>query len=535
MAAYIRFYRFDASPFDNGNAKPGLVLGTQSLRGALAKVKQGLTEDSPRICLTGSAGVGKTSFSRALPKLLAGTAQVAVILDPSKPWRELRTTIAKRFHLDGGAISRRALLDVRKDAKQLVLVVDHAETLSHESLDHLDILLQYKCENDNQLLHCVMLANLDAASTGIEIPLLWWLDKFTTLQLQLSPIPAEGLRHYVEKHLAKAGWAGGELFSQEALVAIHRNTGGIPRAINELCERILIEGGRCEISSISADFIEMLCGEASSVEHEAGSRDSLNDLSAGRNGASTAAPKGRPDRGLKTDHPAPGRKTPDNRTIEPVPAVDITNLLITRDSPEMLEVAGTEAHNAEDSPGLELVNEPNAFAQPGFYDHPQSIGAPIGMAHAAARTRSGRSPIVVALALGVAAWLGYTLYARIPEPARLIQSAEVKIVEAIEKQTGRKAELTGQSVGSADPDPANAQPLLDTSPGAFEAAQRSEAFEPRDSAIQQAAIAPPERALPSSTRVLREPIVINEYTAIPESASSAAPTPAKIAPDSNTR
>ena len=210
MAAYLRFYQFEKSPFESKAAKKGLVLGTKSLKGAFGRVKQGLGEGSPRICLSGSEGIGKTSFCRALPKLLADTAQTAVVLDPRKPWREVRATIAKRFKLDGGAISRKALIAAREGSKQLVLVIDQAEALSHESLDHLDILLQYKCDDGKQLLHCVMLADLDAASTGTEIPLLWWLDKFTTMQLQVSPIPVEGLRHDVEKHLAKAGWAGGE-------------------------------------------------------------------------------------------------------------------------------------------------------------------------------------------------------------------------------------------------------------------------------------------------------------------------------------
>ncbi|MBW2726023.1 MAG: hypothetical protein JRE71_16725, partial [Deltaproteobacteria bacterium] len=65
MAAYLRFYQFEKSPFESKAAKKGLVLGTKSLKGAFGRVKQGLGEGSPRICLSGSEGIGKTSFCRA--------------------------------------------------------------------------------------------------------------------------------------------------------------------------------------------------------------------------------------------------------------------------------------------------------------------------------------------------------------------------------------------------------------------------------------------------------------------------------------
>ena len=41
------------------------------------------------------------------------------------------------------------------------------------------------------------------------------------------------------------GWKGDPSFSPDAFAAIHRNTGGIPRKINLLCDRILL-GGRLD-------------------------------------------------------------------------------------------------------------------------------------------------------------------------------------------------------------------------------------------------------------------------------------------------
>ena len=151
MAAYLRFYQLVASPFDGLVTQHGMVLGTPALKSALAQVKQGLDEGAPRICLSGSEGLGKTSFGRALPKLLADDAQVAVSLDPNRSWEEIRARACKRFGLETGAMSRKSLQVARQTGKRLVIVFDQAERLSHETLDHLDILLQYKDDEGDDI------------------------------------------------------------------------------------------------------------------------------------------------------------------------------------------------------------------------------------------------------------------------------------------------------------------------------------------------------------------------------------------------
>ncbi|MBW2724951.1 MAG: hypothetical protein JRE71_11220 [Deltaproteobacteria bacterium] len=554
------------------------------MKGAFGRVKQGLGEGSPRICLSGSEGIGKTSFCRALPKLLADTAQTAVVLDPRKPWREVRATIAKKFKLDGGAISRKALIAAREGSKQLVLVIDQAEALSHESLDHLDILLQYKCDNGEQLLHCVMLADLDAASTGTEIPLLWWLDKFTTMQLQFSPIPVEGLRHYVEKHLAKAGWAGGELFTNEALTAIHRNTGGVPRAINELCEKILIEGGARAITSITDEFIEELCGDArpeSAREREPDrsaewSIGDANDSPNAQELLDTASPDASPpaDAELEADREALLEGTQ-----------DIASLLVTQDSPEPLRVEPQARVREENSPSLELEVEPAESRESlnqSFYGQKSPIGAPIGMNRItiATQSRKGRGGMIMGLL--ILALIAYVINSHFSMPTELIESAEVKIAETLEKQKtliperevepvpeapeessllpsiiDRADEIVADSVldlkavletesevnhpapANNDDDEVAAAPDLDTGDALQGSASKPSAIATppaatatASTAVAESAVKPAPATTQPSSSFSSDLMVVNEYTAIPEAASAAPKLPLPVPADS---
>ena len=265
MSAYLKFFQLEKSPFDT-RAQSNLVLGTKALRGAFSEIETGLSDGAPRICVNGKAGLGKTSLARALPKLLGETARVVLILNPSLPWSTLRAAIVKQLDLAEGNLSRKTLMRARAEGRQLVIAVDQAERISNESLEHFDILLGYKNDDDEQLLHCVLLANLEAAASmhtdeGEPCPLLWWLDRLNTLQLEFHPIPTGGVASYVHKHLKRAGWKGGQIFSAEAMQTIHRLTGGVPREMSDLCERSLELAAEQETDRIDVAMVEECFGE----------------------------------------------------------------------------------------------------------------------------------------------------------------------------------------------------------------------------------------------------------------------------------
>lgn len=469
MAAYLRFYQFDSSPFDGSVTKRGMVLGTQALKGALARVKQGLEEGAPRICLNGSKGLGKTSFGRALPKLLANDAVVAVVLDPNDSWDEIRVRAGRKFGLENASMSRKSLVAARPAGKRFVLVFDQAEQLCHETLDHLDILLQYKDDNGEQLVHCVMLANLDAAASGTEIPLLWWLDKFTTLQLQFSPIPVEGIRHYVEKHLAKAGWAGGELFTPGALRAIHANTGGVPGSINALCERILVEGGLRGVTSIDEDLIDSLCGNdlggpAPAAKAKSNAKpaapaepapDQTGDFSIGdfaTSGLTAQEMLDDPNAQASLDEePAVDLRGKTERAPQ---RDDLASLIMTQDSPDLMETHGSQPA-ASQSESLELENEPDADKFADLYEETNSsprrlvgLSKPGRNAPTIARPKK-RWGGAIAVTITLAA-VGWFIYSQLDLSPEVIESAETRIEKVLEKTPKLALKKKPQAVPADD-------------------------------------------------------------------------------------
>lgn len=269
MAAYLRFHELDASPFEPPTNNR-FVLATEALRRAYAEIRSGLDEGSPRVCLSGGAGIGKSSLAAALPKLLESGFRSVLIRDPSVPWDRLKSTLVRQLALPDGQLSRSTLQQAAADGRGLVLIFDQAEEIEAESLEHLDVILGYKNEDGKQLVQCVLLANLESAPRGQEIALLWWLDQLTTLQLSFSPIPAEGIGAYVNKHLKKAGWKGGDLFTDDAIVAIHQYTGGIPGTVSALCEQLLARAAELRVPIIDGPLVRaQFEPESSEAESEA--------------------------------------------------------------------------------------------------------------------------------------------------------------------------------------------------------------------------------------------------------------------------
>ena len=71
----------------------------------------------------------------------------------------------------------------------------------------------------------------------------------------LWPLDADETRKYIEHRLHRADWQGDPSFTDQALMMIHEQTGGVPRKINVLCNRLLIYGCLENLHRLGADVV----------------------------------------------------------------------------------------------------------------------------------------------------------------------------------------------------------------------------------------------------------------------------------------
>jgi hypothetical protein len=113
----------------------------------------------------------------------------------------------------------------------------------------------------------------------------------------IGPMDADETRAYIEHRLKCVGWTGDPSFQPAAYEAVFRATGGIPRRINSVCDRLLLSGYLAGKRDFTNDDVDMVAREMhdETVDAEPGP-----DAGA----AQTGTAKGAESRGLAVD---PGR------------------------------------------------------------------------------------------------------------------------------------------------------------------------------------------------------------------------------------
>jgi len=102
------------------------------------------------------------------------------------------------------------------------------------------MLSNFQC-GEKSLLQSFLLGQPEFRRT-LQSPSMEQLRQRVIASCHLGPIDAAETEAYIVHRLQTVGWHGDPSFSADAFAAIHEYTGGIPRKINVLCDRVLLMG-----------------------------------------------------------------------------------------------------------------------------------------------------------------------------------------------------------------------------------------------------------------------------------------------------
>jgi len=256
MSTYLKFYALSKEPFDLRPGK-GPVLATSPVRNALAWVREQVGEGHSISCVSGAAGVGRTALARVLPGSLADDCHVARIIDPTPEWKELGTSVVSQMCLPD--LSRASLLDARAIGQRVVIIVDAAERASFDLLEQLDALMDIRGPAGERLVQTVLLARAEHEAAP-RCPLWPWLAVRGAVVHELEPIPPAEIHRYIRRRLEAAGRVRDSLFTEAAALVVHRESRGIPRHINQVCDTVLQEAlRRCKRRIDGSLVVDALC------------------------------------------------------------------------------------------------------------------------------------------------------------------------------------------------------------------------------------------------------------------------------------
>jgi len=199
------------------------------------------------IKITGEVGTGKTLLCRKLLATLADSCITAYIPNPSLEPRTLLFALCDELHVEVDAdldqhrlhkALNLALLDFARDRKRVVICLDETQAMPLETLETLRLLTNL--ETEKRKLVQVILFGQPELDQKLAHESVRQLRQRITFQHHLGTLTRAELVHYLAHRLNVAGHSGGTVFSSQAVGAIHRASGGVPRLVNILAHKAMM-------------------------------------------------------------------------------------------------------------------------------------------------------------------------------------------------------------------------------------------------------------------------------------------------------
>lgn len=248
---YQEFYQLHDLPFEN-TPDPRFFFASEQHREALAAIEYTIRLRKGYVLITGAIGSGKTTIGRTMCEHCAPIARIVHILHGHGSNSELLRQILRALEVDFSREDehvrllerlRERLLAQVGENRPVVLFVDDAQTLTDQALEELRLLSNF--DTSTQKLVQIVLVGQPELRLRIRQPRFDALRQRIVMAKQLQPMNLPDTQAYIHHRLAAASLDPDDLavtFTPQALLEVHRFTGGTPRLINFTCDNCLLLG-----------------------------------------------------------------------------------------------------------------------------------------------------------------------------------------------------------------------------------------------------------------------------------------------------
>jgi putative secretion ATPase (PEP-CTERM system associated) len=264
---YESFYGLTGKPFQL-NPDPAFFYASKGHNSAHSFLKYGVYQGEGFIVITGDIGAGKTTVLRALVEELDPRKVVAAqLVSTQLEADDLVRSVAVAFGLNVKGVDKAQLLSTLEayltglavESKRALLVVDEAQNLAPRAMEELRMLSNFQL-GDHALLQSFLVGQPELRDL-LRAPDMQQLRQRIIASYHLGPMDAAETRGYVEHRLKHVGWNNDPAFDDAAFAAIYSETGGVPRRINQLCNRLLLSGFLAEKHELAATDVEQVGAE----------------------------------------------------------------------------------------------------------------------------------------------------------------------------------------------------------------------------------------------------------------------------------
>jgi hypothetical protein len=152
------------------------------------------------------------------------------------------------------------LHDEARAGRRCLLIVDESQNLSVDALEELRMLSNFQL-GSHPLLQTLLLGQPEFRETLLEHPDLEQLRQRVIATHHLEAMEANEVQAYIEHRLKRVGWQGNPSFDQRVFAEIYAATGGVPRRINQIVNRLLMLGAVDKRSHLDGAMFQQVVNE----------------------------------------------------------------------------------------------------------------------------------------------------------------------------------------------------------------------------------------------------------------------------------
>lgn len=245
---YESFYGLKVSPFQL-NPNPAFYFDSRQHHRAKTYLEYGMRQKEGFIVVTGEIGAGKTTILRSLlgdldPDKVVSAHLVSTQLEAEDTLR----LVASSFGLPTQNLAKSDVLlaleaflgSATRGGKRCLLIVDEAQNLTARSIEELRMLSNF--QSGGEVLLQSFLVGQPEFRNILQSASMAQLQQRVIASCHIGPLDFDEAQSYIEHRLKCAGSTGFPVFAPDCFPAIYKFSGGIPRRINTLCDRLLLGG-----------------------------------------------------------------------------------------------------------------------------------------------------------------------------------------------------------------------------------------------------------------------------------------------------
>lgn len=264
---YQEYFGLTGKPFQL-SPDAAFFFASREHKRALAFLEYGLDQADGFIVITGDVGTGKTTLAQTLLKRLdPKELLVATIVTTQLKEDDLLHLVAATLGLRVANASKAILLrelermfqQQAREGRRVLIVVDEAQNLPPASVEELRMLSNF-AQNGKPLVQVFLLGQEEFRATLLG-PGFEQLRQRVIATYHLNPLDAAETRTYIEHRLSRVGWNHDPEFTDDAFEAIHAFSNGVPRRVNNLCDRLMLYAFLEEQHRIDKALVETVSQE----------------------------------------------------------------------------------------------------------------------------------------------------------------------------------------------------------------------------------------------------------------------------------